>query len=153
MSHLQNFFADTAEKAATDLATALMRLPEEKRNWSPMGEARTAIDLVAECALLNGSTAGLIIKRSFEESFDTANYMRLKEELAQDWEALHALLDENTKLVAATIRAVPDEELGAEVMMPWGPMTIEQVCSYPYWNMSYHEGQINYIASMLGCLK
>ncbi len=31
-------------------------------------------------------------------------------------------------------------------------MTVAQIASYPYWNMCYHEGQINYIASMLGCL-
>ena len=32
-------------------------------------------------------------------------------------------------------------------------MTLAQVIAYPHWNMSYHEGQINYIASMLGLLK
>ncbi|RYX85765.1 DinB family protein [bacterium] len=151
-NHLQNFFADAAIKASQDIITALLRLPEEKRSWSPMGDARTAIDTVAECAILSGSTARLIETRVFAESFDNANYARIKAELSQDFEALQSLLDSNTALVAAAIRSLPDEELKAEVMMPWGPMTLEQVCSYPYWNMSYHEGQINYIASMLGCL-
>jgi hypothetical protein len=36
--------------------------------------------------------------------------------------------------------------------MPWGPMTVSQILGYPFWNMCYHEGQINYIASMLGTL-
>jgi hypothetical protein len=31
-------------------------------------------------------------------------------------------------------------------------MTLANIIAYPYWNMSYHEGQVNYIASMLGCL-
>jgi len=39
-----------------------------------------------------------------------------------------------------------------EVQMPWGMMTLAQIISYPYWDMSYHEGQINYLASMLVCL-
>jgi hypothetical protein len=31
-------------------------------------------------------------------------------------------------------------------------MTPAQMITYPHWNMTYHEGQINYIASILGCL-
>ncbi len=43
-NHLQTFFANAAEKAAQDLVTALLRVAEEKRDWSPMGNARTALD-------------------------------------------------------------------------------------------------------------
>jgi hypothetical protein len=32
-------------------------------------------------------------------------------------------------------------------------MTLEQIMSYPYWNMCYHEGQVNYIAAMLEEMK
>ena len=50
------------------------------------------------------------------------------------------------------IKDVTDEELGVQVDMPWGPMAMAQIIAYPFWNMCYHEGQINYITSMLGCL-
>jgi hypothetical protein len=150
---LQNFLANAAIKAASDLEVALMRLPEDKRDWSAQGDARSALDLVAECAILNGSTVDLIKTRQFPPDYDMASYMTEKAELAKDWEALQSLLHQNTARVVAAIRAVPEEDLEAEVTMPWGPMTLEQVISYPHWNMSYHEGQINYIASMLGLLK
>lgn len=150
-NHLQNFLANAATKAAADLETALLRVPQEKRNWSAMGDARTALDMVAECAILSGSTAGLIESRQFTTDFQ--QYALDKAALAQDEPAALALLHENVAKVAAAIRSLPDDDLPVEVAMPWGPMTLEQIISYPYWNMSYHEGQINYIASLLGCLK
>lgn len=151
--NLQTFLADAALKAAADLETALLRLPEDKRDWSAGGDARTALDMVAEVAILNGSTADTIETRAFPENFDFAAHTREKAELAKDWPALKALLDANTARVAQVIRAVPDEDLSVEVQMPWGAMTLAQLMAYPYWNARYHEGQINFIASMLGCLE
>ena len=127
-------------------------MPADKRNWSPQGDARTALDLVAECAILNGSTVDIIENRTFPADFSQPEFQRAKAELSQDWNALQSLLQENTTRVVARIRTVSNEELSVEVEMPWGPMNMTQIISYPYWNMSYHEGQINYIASMLGCL-
>jgi hypothetical protein len=48
------------------------------------------------------------------------------------------------------IAGIPDEDLGAEVQMAWGPMTIEHMMAHGYWNMSYHEGQINYLGAKVG---
>jgi uncharacterized damage-inducible protein DinB len=149
---LQEFLATATQKAAADLEKAVLNIPEDKRNWSPQRDARTALDQAAEVAMLNGATAKLIKTRKWGTDFDFSEYESKKAELAKDWNAVKALLDENTPKAVAAIKATPDEDLGIEVMMPWGPMTLAQIISYPYWNMSYHEGQINYIASMLGCL-
>lgn len=149
---VQEFLARSAEKAAVDLEAALLRIPEDKRTWSPMGDARSAGDQAAECAILNGSTAELILSRAWKMDGDFSEFIRKKEELAKDTEGILTLLKENTPKVLAAIREVPDEDLGGEVQTPFGTMTLSQIMSYPLWNMSYHEGQINYIASMLGCL-
>lgn len=125
-----------------------------------MGQARPALDQVAECAILNGTTADLIKSRTWPADLDFGEFVRAKAELARDWNALKSLLQENTAKVIAVIRAVPNEDLGIEIYIPQemiskserGPTTLAQVISYPYWNMSYHEGQINYIASMLDFL-
>ena len=150
---LQLFLASATQKAMSDLETALQRLPEDKRNWSPTSTARSALDQVAEVAILNGSTCEMIQTRTFPPDFDMAEYTNAKSNLAQDWDALQTLLHQNTAQVIERIRTVSDDELEVEVMMPWGPLTMAQVISYPYWNMTYHEGQINYIASQLGCLE
>lgn len=148
MPTLQDFFADSTAKAAADLEKAFLRLPQDKRITNCGGDSRTPIDQVAECAILNGTTAGILATQSFPADFDFAGFEQAKKDLAQDWEGLKALFDENTSLAAAAIRAVPDEALDAEIAMPWGPMKISQIIAYPYWNMTYHEGQINYIAAV-----
>ena len=149
---LQEFLGAAIVKAASDLETAVLRLPEDKRSWKPAETSRSALDQAAECALLNGSVAELIVARKWREDYDFGKFELDKAELARDWAALKALLVENTSRVAATVRAVPDKDLAVEVLMPWGPMTMAQIIAYPYWNMAYHEGQINYLASMAGCL-
>lgn len=116
-----------------------------------MGKARTAADVVAECAMLNGSTVEMIGTRAFPD-FDQSQYERERDALIQDQAALLALLKENTEKVIEALPSVADEDLGNEIPMPWGAVTVAELIAYPYWNMSYHEAQINYIASMLGCL-
>lgn len=153
MSALQDFLAASIPKATADLEAALLRLPEDKRLWSAGGSARNALDMVAEVAVLNGDTAQMIQTRSGLANFSLEELMRRKAALHDDWPALKALLDENTAKVVEEIRALPDEELETSVQMPWGPMTMTQIISYPYWNACYHEGQINFIASMIGCLE
>ena len=147
--HLHDFLARATQKASADLEAALLRLPADKRNWSPMGDARTALDMVAECALMNGNTADLIQTRVFPADFDWAAFGRAKTELAQNRDALLSLLHANTQKVIAALNAVAEEDLNVAVPMPWGPMALSEVMAYPYWNMSYHEGQINYIAALL----
>ncbi|HEX8834871.1 MAG TPA: DinB family protein [Abditibacteriaceae bacterium] len=150
---LQQFLATAALKAADDLVTALHRLPEDKRNWVPMGQARSALDMVAECAILNEQTRDLIQARVWPEDFDFAAYLNQKAEVAKDEPALLEMLKANTAKAADAIREVPDSDLDIPIDMPWKVMAMSEILAYVYWNMSYHEGQINYIASMLGCLE
>ena len=150
---VQEFLADATQKAATVLEAAFLNLPEDKRAWSSADSARTALDQMAECALLCGNTADLIESRQWPETFSFEEYARDKAALAQNWDSVKPLLDKNVAKAAAVIRAFPDEDLEISVDMPWGPMTLAQIMTYPHWNMSYHLGQINYIASILGCLE
>ena len=146
---LNDFLADATRKALISLEEAYLRLPEDKRNWSPMGSARTAADMLAECAVMN-DVSYLIKNRKMPEDFDYSKFQLQKAELATNWEEMKKLLHESTERGIASIQTVSVEELQEIVPMPFGSFTIAQIISYPYWNMSYHEGQINYIAAMLG---
>ena len=70
-----------------------------------------------------------------------------------EWDTLRGLLLDNAARVADAITNVPASALDDEIQTPFGMMTMEQILAYPQWNMTYHQGQINYIASLLGCLK
>lgn len=149
---LQSFLAQATQKSADELVKAFLHLPEEKRTWSPEATARNAVDQIAECAVLNGYTAHLIEKQSWPiTSFDQF-FQDKAAAAALEWERLHHMLQENTRLAISAISATPDEVLQHEIAMPWGNQTLAEILSYPFWNMSYHQGQITYIASLLGPL-
>ena len=149
-STVQEFLAMSTENAKNELVQALLNLPEDKRAWSPSATARTALDMVAECAINNGFTVGLIESHEWPKR-DWPTYQSEKAELAAgDWGALRTLLEKNTEQAIAAIRAVPNADLDIQVETPYGTGPLSGICAYPYWNMSYHLGQINYIASQLG---
>jgi len=148
---IQDFLADATLKASQDLTTAFLRIPENKRNWSPDEKARTALDQFAECALLCGYTAETITNKRLAPGSMERFFPEKAELQTKTWEKIHAEFDSNAAKVVAAIRAVTDEEMEMEITI-WRPMTIATLIAYPHWNMTYHEGQINYIASILDCL-
>ncbi len=147
---VQEFLAVSAEKAAEDLKAAFLALPQDKWNWKPSDDARPAIDLLAEVALLSASSAWTIQNRAWNPNFDLPAHEREKAALWHDWPALESLLQTNTARVMEVIRAVPDADLTIELPTPWRRIPVHELIAYPYWNATYHEGQINYIASQLG---
>lgn len=149
---LQSFLATSTKQAAADLIEALERLPEDRRGWVPAEKSRSALDQVAECAMLNGNTTNLIQTRVWPSDMDFSVYLNEKSELSRDEAKVRSLLAENTARVIAAIEAVPDEDLFLSITTPFRAMPLSQIVAYPYWNMTYHQGQINYIASILGCL-
>jgi len=149
---IQEFLAANTERASADLLAAYLRLPEEKRAWSPAETSRSAVDQLAECALLNGFTAATITNRVMTGG-NMDDYFRIKAEtVKKPFEELKQMLETNTARVVEVIKALPTADFGVVIDMPWGPMPLEKMISYPLWNMNYHEAQINYIASILGCL-
>lgn len=149
---MQDYLADVTQNATTELIAALEQIPEDKRGWSPDAKARTPLDVFAECALLTGATADLLIERQWKGDMD-AFFKAKAEAAALPWSELKAMLERNTEQVIRVIQGLPDDALAVEVPMPWGTETLKSIAGYPYWNMSYHLGQINYVASILGCLK
>ena len=150
---IQTFLAKGTQKASDDLIAAFSQLPEDKRAWQPEGKARSAVDQMAECAILNGYTAHLIETQQWPiGSFDVF-FTEKARVVGLEWQAIQAMLQENTQKAITAINATPDAALSLEIQMPWGKQTLAQILAYAEWNMTYHQGQINYIASMLGCLK
>ena len=146
---LQTFLASATENTKNDLVAALLSLPEDKRAWSPADIARTAVDVIAECAMNNGFTADIVEKRSMP-FHNQEDYLKQKADLvATGFDAVKALLDSNTERMVGVILAFPDSDLTNDLDLPWGKSTLAEILAYPYWNMAYHEGQVNYIASLL----
>lgn len=146
---LQDYLVTATHRAAADLAAALLRLPEDRRGWSPEGKGRAALDQVAECAVLNGYTAELIQTRTWQADWLPRFPAAKAEAAALDWDALHARLQESAARVADAIAGVPDGALADGVPLFGRTMTLAEILARSYWNMTYHEGQIVYIGSLL----
>lgn len=146
---IQDYAARTLEKGADDLIQAALRLPEDKQEWQPLDRGRTALNQMAECAFLNGLFTTVVEQRAWSD-LD-------REQMARERAALNTLdkavatLRQNTARLAAAVRATPDEALGMTIALPpslRGSRSLAECFLLPFWNMSYHEGQINYIASV-----
>ncbi len=146
---LQEFVADATRRAAKDLLDAALLLPEDARGWQPLGKGRSALDQIAECAMINGNTVEMIQSRQFPTT-DMEAWMQAKTRLAENWGQCAALLQSSAAQSAEAILTVTDDQLPLEIALPWGPFSLAQVIIYPYWNMSYHQGQITYIHSLRG---
>ena len=149
---IQEMIASSTQNALDELTKAFLNLPEDKRDWSPNEKARTAINQMAECAILNGYTVELILSKVWPSSGYDAYTAEVKR-VSESWPLLEETLKKNTACLIETIKEVRDADLEIMIPMPWGAKTTYETMQYPCWNMSYHLGQINYIASILGTLK
>ena len=146
---VQEFQAEKIESGAELLAFWLGTVPEDKRSWTPEvpGAAglRTVLEMVAECAAANRFFAGLL-RRETPQGFNPfevkANYATL--------EAAQQDLISSATECAAAVRALGDEDLVAEFTLRRGAMKGYQVIEFPYRNMAYHSGQLNYVQLLYG---
>lgn len=145
-THLRAF----TERMHRLLTNDLKAIPEDKQNVSPGGSARTPLNIVAECALVNGriadylSTGAPVARLTPEEratrlsAFDT------------EQKAL-AFLDGETQRLLEAIDALDEDGLGVISNEPLGrPSTRFAVAELPAAHMMYHDGQLGYIQTLHG---
>ncbi|MBC8141887.1 MAG: DinB family protein [Armatimonadetes bacterium] len=144
---LNDFLSSSTLKATRQLTEAFALLPADKRDWSPGGTARTALDQLAECVATNNYVATQLMNR-VAPAFDTYEADKATAFAAGD--KLPALLLASAERLAEAIQNVPDTDWQIVLETPDGGMVLADVAGLPYWNMSYHEGQVNYILAILG---
>jgi uncharacterized damage-inducible protein DinB len=150
MPKLQQQAAKMTREAWERLTRTAAFVPEEKRDWVPQGKARTLHDILAECAVLPGRWHTLLLGNEPLPPPDRAGYERAKAEL-KTLDKIKAAGDETIARLCEQIEAIPDERLDEERAMPWGQtMTVADRLFICYWNLTYHDGQVNYLQMLLG---
>ena len=61
-----------------------------------------------------------------------------------------ARLERSGAELVAAILAISDEDTADVIATPWEEYSVADCCLHAYWNMVYHEGQINYIQTLYG---
>ncbi len=138
------------QKALDDICRAALAVADEKRDWKPGGEARSALGQMQEIAISAGWLMPILSDGRFPEDDDPAfEHMRENDTVDKCIEAARS----STTEICQAIAQFPDARLEDEMRMPFGggiTMTFAEILGLHHWNMVYHLGQINQIQLILG---
>jgi hypothetical protein len=135
-------------KSAADLIEAARAL-DDKVSWSVNDKGRSAADQLAECTVLTEVTATLLTTKTMPP-FDMEKFKAVTAPLTADPTGTMKKLADNTEALSGAIAKLAPEDHDFTVTMPWGEeMTLSEVVMLIYWNNSYHQGQINFISTLL----
>jgi hypothetical protein len=139
---------DATLRAQRLLTNDLKAISADQVNACPGGCARTALNIVAECAAVNGMAATVLSGAEYKRPSPEEREAHLNSFDTVD--KVIAYLDQETERLLAAIEAT-DADTFSDEMSPFGrPMNRFGVASLPSWHMMYHDGQLNYIQSLHG---
>jgi hypothetical protein len=144
---VQAVAAKRTEMALSDLISASRATRPDRLNWQPLDCGRSVLDQLQECAIANWKWTGILRNMSYANA--PAEFVEQVGRLTE----LEPVLDRLRETAAALTEAIlelPDEVMEREIETPWGPYPLYNGCFHAYWNMAYHEGQINYIQTLYG---
>ncbi len=156
MGTIQDQAAKMTREAAEALLRAVSFLPEDKMDWSPLGEARTVRDIVAECITSAEGVAVMLTTDFTQGRIGRAQFQDRRQQIMENYKSVKSLLDLARAKFAeldAVVASTHDGRLEQEFRMPFAPdrpMTGVDLLFATYWNLVYHLGQVNYLQMMLG---
>ena len=145
---LQTLAAERTRKGALNLLQLLHVTPVEKLLWKPLRRGRSIIEQVIECILVNRKWA-LTLRQGAYTRLPTETVEQV-ETAGRDIDQVSQLLQESAEELADAILMLPADRLEEQITAPFGTYSLANCCLLGYWNMVYHEGQINYIHTLFG---
>jgi hypothetical protein len=147
----QQIAATLTQEATQNLIRTAQAMPDEKFTWQPLDAGRSALDQIIECGIINSWGARLLHDRAVPP-MDGEAYARTKTATTTRDAAIQ-LLERGTAELVAAIEAFPDAHLEDTLELPFRAGMIKsftEMLLMPYWNLTYHLGQINYIQTLYG---
>jgi len=139
------------ERELDSLFRVARTLPADRLDWKPAPGARSALDQLQE--VVTAPIEFWSLYTDGKTSWNDESFAKWKETRSKltTLDQLEKVGKENTAKLNEFMRTVDPAKLEdiVELPFPGGPYTVADVLSYHYWNISYHEGQITYIASLL----
>ncbi len=140
---------ESAQFAQRLLSNDLKATPDDKLHVGHGGCSRTPLNIVAECAMVNGLIAGFLSTGKFEGRPSAERAAHLNS--VDTREKALAYLEEETQRLVAAIDAMDESTLGEVTDGPIGrPMTRFAIAGLASTHMMYHDGQLNYVQSICG---
>ena len=133
------------QEASRMLQTGLKHLPDDKLAWVPMGQAKTPLLIMAECAGALKWVASELRGQS-----DPGVYERVMQGTYTSREEVLALLAEAEAELYGAMEALTAEQLAETRQVFWGQATVGELLWTGATHTIYHAGQLNYIQTLLG---
>ncbi len=138
-------------QAKTFLTKDLKAIPADKQGITFDGCSRSALSIVSEC----GGNCAIIIRilqgaSGHEMSREEMGALMHPFEIETEENVL-AYLEEHTGALLRLIEESDEDTLGDLCPeFPWGSLTRFDVAMVPAGHMMYHDGQLNYIQTLIG---
>jgi DinB superfamily len=138
--HPMNGVAGLAEWAGPDLAHNLDFIPEDRLNWKPAPDSKSALECASEAALFMKSMIPVLAGAEWQRpDYSPTSKAEIQE-----------LLRTVAKEYADALRALPPERLGEVVSTPFGDTPLGRLAGFPVVDIIHHRGQVCYIQTLLG---
>ena len=142
------------QKVADDFVKNVKAIPADKLNWKVEDSGRSAMDIFQEVAQAPTYAVPMLATRTCPD-FNPETFGKMKAERAE-WDTVEkceAKLKQNLNSLFESIRSFPDNELATEIDLPFVEgmrQSMADIMAYPYWNTSYHLGQVCFIQTLYG---
>lgn len=153
MSYIKHMIELTVEAHENMMKTA-RAVPEGKLTWRVNDVGRSALDMVQEVATVP-DIARYMVENMRAAVLAPEEIKGIREQRAQ-WVTLDKCEEEmNARLskLYHAMNAFPENLLDTRIVLGYDSnrtYSMAHIMAYPYWNTTYHYGQINFIQTLLG---
>ncbi len=150
----QDYAIESTEQVCNDLIRNVRAIPADKLEWKPMGDGRTSLDILQECAQSPSWFIG-ILKARARPDFKPEAFQEMMA-ARKTWTTVDEcvrVMNENLQQLFAAVRELSDADLDIRITLPFGGGMVRSLADMAhgqYWNANYHLGQICYIQLLLG---
>lgn len=141
------------EKAIEDLFRSARAMPEEKLSWRCADTSRTVLEILQECAQSVKWPQALSSPGGGPPDADAYAKALAERESWTTVDACEKAAQDNWVEAKEYIQNYPEDDLDRRIDLPFAPgltLSVAEILASPYWNMTYHLGQINFVQTMYG---
>ena len=125
---------------ARNIAHNLDFIPEEKIDWKPAPEAKSALEIVNHVAKNMTGAIGLVTTGEWDSNYESAT----------DRESAKTAILKTMNAYAAKLRTLTPGDLEKDANTPMGTFPLGGFVDMTVFDPAHHHGQIAYIQTLLG---
>ncbi len=128
-------------------------VPDDKLTWSPSSTSKSALRIVAHCAVSNYGISNAIRGEEMPEGVDMPAMMKMMEEkelAITTREQAIAAVNESLEIVMTALDTVTDERIGGTSDSPFGAMPMMFWIFLPGNHIGGHAYQIDFLQTIWG---